>query len=153
MQCFPTPCESSANSCDPVYMPQVKSELIPIIGQNFDTLDDVHQFYNAYAKDGGFGTRKDSTKKNRDGEVTRKEFVCCKQGLRQEKKTDKAKEPTTDTNCTQESKTRRSSLTREGCLAKLVVLKDGKLGHGYVVSQFVEGHNHPLLTPRKIHVL
>ena len=46
-----------------MYNPQVSDELKPKKGQQFDTLDDVITFYNAYAKASGFSVRSWSTKK------------------------------------------------------------------------------------------
>ncbi|XP_058218279.1 uncharacterized protein LOC131329210 [Rhododendron vialii] len=60
------PCESSANSSQILHTPQVKNDLIPKINQEFDNLDDVWKFYNHYGKEGGFGTRASSSKRNRD---------------------------------------------------------------------------------------
>ncbi|KAF7138243.1 hypothetical protein RHSIM_Rhsim07G0153000 [Rhododendron simsii] len=51
-------CESSANSSQALYTPQVKNDLIPKINQEFDSLQKVKEFYNRYAKEGGFGPPK-----------------------------------------------------------------------------------------------
>ncbi|KAF7151279.1 hypothetical protein RHSIM_Rhsim02G0126800 [Rhododendron simsii] len=44
-------CESSANSSQALYIPQVKNDLIPKINQEFDSLQKVKEFYNRYAKE------------------------------------------------------------------------------------------------------
>ncbi|KAF7139139.1 hypothetical protein RHSIM_Rhsim07G0162100 [Rhododendron simsii] len=69
-------CESSANSSQALYTPQVKNDLIPKINQEFDSLQKVKEFYNRYAKEGGFGTQEHSSRKRRDNEnvIVRKEF-------------------------------------------------------------------------------
>ncbi|XP_058181118.1 protein FAR1-RELATED SEQUENCE 5-like [Rhododendron vialii] len=124
------PCESSASSPEVLYSPRVKKDLIPKIAQEFDNLDDVHIFYNKYAKESGFGMRLNSSKRNREGEIIRNEYSCCKT------------EPTL----------RRRGITGEGCGAKLSVVKR-RSSEKFVVSQFVEGHNHPLTSPKRVHLL
>jgi hypothetical protein len=138
---YPTPlCQSSGNSSQQVYTPQVRNDLIPKIGQHFDTLEEVQTFHNDYARESGFGMRINSSKKSRDNEIIRKEHCCYKEGLRKPKT--KHVEPSTW----------KRGLTREGCGAKLAVVKD-KSGAGFVVSQFFEGHNHSLTTPKRVQLL
>lgn len=134
-------CESG-NSSEMLYYPQVNNEIIPKIEQQFSTLNEVHQFYNTYGKEGGFGTRQHSTKKSREGEIIRKEYVCCKQGVSAPKPSVQSSETTT----------RRRGTSREFCGAKLAVVKN-RSGGGFVVTQFVEGHSHPLTTPTRVHLL
>ncbi|KAM2279129.1 hypothetical protein ACFX1S_040008 [Malus domestica] len=83
------------------FYPQVTDEFKPTIGQCFETLDDVVEFYNNYAMEAGFSVRMHSSKKNKDGEITRKEFVCNKEGI----------------------------------------------------TIFDEGHNHPMTSPQRCHLL
>ncbi|KAF7120004.1 hypothetical protein RHSIM_Rhsim13G0132100 [Rhododendron simsii] len=135
-------CQSSANSSQMPYIPQVKNDVIPKINQEFVSLEAVHKFYNNYGKEGGFGTREWSSRKNGDKVVVRKEYVCCKQGHWVPKK------PVLNTG----SSKRRRGIIREGCGAKLAVVRS-KSGDKYVVSQFVEAHNHPLTSPRRTHLL
>lgn len=104
------PCQSSANSSEIHYTPQVKNDLIPKIDQQFDTLDDVQKFYNEYGKEGGFGTWIYSSKKSRDSEVIRKEYVCS---LLQRRVEGNKK------NTTKKYTQRRRGETRENCGAKL----------------------------------
>ncbi|XP_058203431.1 protein FAR1-RELATED SEQUENCE 5-like [Rhododendron vialii] len=130
------PVQSSANSSEVLINPQVKDEFIPKIEQQFANLEEVYTFYNNYAYHGGFSVRVHSSKSNTDGQTTRKEFVCFKQGKKQ---------PTT----TRPIKHKRG-IIREDCPAKVTVVRRGE---GYEVSQFVEGHNHPLTTPMKVHLL
>ncbi|XP_058203605.1 protein FAR1-RELATED SEQUENCE 5-like isoform X1 [Rhododendron vialii] len=133
-------CESSANSSQLLHTPQVKNDFIPKINQEFDSLQKVKEFYNRYAKEGGFGTRSHSSRKSTvDGNVNvivRKEFCCFKQGLPVKKSTQPNK--------------RRRGMTRENCHARLAVVRKGEK---YVVSQFFEGHNHALTSPRRAHLL
>ncbi|KAK1591500.1 hypothetical protein Q3G72_008684 [Acer saccharum] len=108
------------------------------MGQQFLSLDEAREFYNAYAKEAGFSVRINSSKRSRDNsEILRKEYVCSKEG-------------TTSTRVNSKRK-RRRGLTREGCNAKFTVVKS-KSG-GYVVKQFVEGHTHSLTSPQRAHLL
>ncbi|GAB2286446.1 hypothetical protein Dimus_039769 [Dionaea muscipula] len=136
MQMSGLPCESSHSSSDVLFTPQVKDELVPKIHQEFDNLDDVHKFYNNYAKESGFGTRSSSSRKNREDVIIRKEFCCSKEGVGVELMT--------------EQSSRCRGISRRGCAAKIAVVKRGEK---YVVTQFVESHNHPLTSPRRVHLL
>lgn len=140
------PCESG-NSSNTLYYPQVDNDLIPKIGQQFATVDEVQNFYNTYGRAAGFGTRNYSSKKSREGELIRKEYVCCKEGVSVQKPLDQ--NPVVPNSATT---TRKRGITREGCGAKLSVVKNRE-GGGFVVTQFVEGHSHPLTTPRRVHLL
>ncbi|ESR42104.1 hypothetical protein CICLE_v10013881mg, partial [Citrus x clementina] len=122
---------------DKVYKPVViPHDHMPRLGQEFVLLDDVHEFYNEYAKKVGFSVRINSSRKSHRGEIVRKEYVCSKEGATTKEVVEKK---------------RRCSKVREGCKAKLAVVKS-KSGT-YVVSVFEEDHNHPLTTPRRVHLL
>ena len=69
--------------------------------------------------------------------VYRKEFVCFKQGK--------------GIMVADVASQRRRGTVKEGCKAKIVVLRSNS--GSYVVSQFFEGHCHPLATPSKKHLL
>ncbi|KAF7143692.1 hypothetical protein RHSIM_Rhsim05G0101200 [Rhododendron simsii] len=73
-----------------------------------------------------------SSKTDKNKEIIRKEYVCYKEGVRK----------------ISAANIRRQGLTREGCGAKLSVMNN-RSGEGLAVSQFVEGHNHLLTTPKK----
>ncbi|KAF7132337.1 hypothetical protein RHSIM_Rhsim09G0080800 [Rhododendron simsii] len=135
-------CQSSANSSQISYIPQVKNNVIPKINQEFVNLDAVHKFYNNYGKESGFGTQEHSSRKNGDKKVVKKEYVCCKQGHSVPKKSAE----------NSGSSKRRRGIIREGCGAKLSVVRS-KSGDKYVVSQFVEAHNHLLTSPGRTHLL
>ena len=55
-----------------MYTPQVSDELRPKKGQQFDTIDDVVTFYNAYAKAVGFSVRAWTTKKEQGSDEIRR---------------------------------------------------------------------------------
>ncbi|ONH90148.1 hypothetical protein PRUPE_8G037300 [Prunus persica] len=59
----------------------VSMNLEPQVGKEFNSLDDVYEFYKTYARNSEFGIRKHSSKRIRfTNEIIRKEFVCCRQG-------------------------------------------------------------------------
>ncbi|KAF7143741.1 hypothetical protein RHSIM_Rhsim05G0126000 [Rhododendron simsii] len=51
-----------------------------ILEQKFDSQDDAHAFYNAYAKEMGFSIRKDRLKVNKANVPHKRKWVCSKQG-------------------------------------------------------------------------
>ncbi|KAK0580127.1 hypothetical protein LWI29_036758 [Acer saccharum] len=106
-------CSSTcSNTDDNVHIPQVNQECKPMLGQEFASLDDVYDFYNKYAKEAGFSVRINSSWKNKENnEILRKEYVCSKEGI-----SANAKGVVSETK-------RRRGITREGCNAKLAVLK------------------------------
>ncbi|XP_021823657.1 protein FAR1-RELATED SEQUENCE 5-like [Prunus avium] len=123
----------NSDSCDKIYIPQLRDDHKPKSGQRFESLDDAHEFYNNYAKEAGFIVRINSSRKNKEtNEILRKEYVCSKEEV-----------PVKGVG----EKKRRRGITREGCKAKLVVVK---LKSGtYVVNLFVEGHNRPLTSLKR----
>ncbi|XP_074265532.1 protein FAR1-RELATED SEQUENCE 5-like [Silene latifolia] len=103
------------------------THLKPVIGMVFDTLELCIAFYEAYAKECGFVTRKGS-QKNKQGVTTHKTCLCNKAG-----------------ECEAKGKKHRRQRTRVGCLAKI---KFKRIANGqYQIYGFVEGHNHMPATP------
>ncbi|CAL2257247.1 unnamed protein product [Prunus armeniaca] len=96
--------------CEGQVTPEVRSELKLKLGLEFDCCDDVFNFYNMYAAKAGFGIRCSTTRTcTLIGEVTRKEYVCCKQGY--------------SLTSIVSRKRRRLGCTRTSCKAKLAILK------------------------------
>ncbi|KAK8954279.1 Protein FAR1-RELATED SEQUENCE 2 [Platanthera zijinensis] len=110
--------------------------LEPYIGLEFEDLDSVYIFYNAYARNHGFGIRKNSSAKS---QVTKdliwKNYVCDKAGT---KNMYTPEDPSTS---------KKRYVTRMDCKAKLDVRrsKDEK----WVVTDFEKQHTHELDTPRR----
>ncbi|XP_038690412.1 protein FAR1-RELATED SEQUENCE 5-like [Tripterygium wilfordii] len=129
----------SSSSNMQTYVPNVVCEKIPKIGQEFESLDESQNYYNEYAREAGFSVRLSSTKRNKSNEFIRREFVCFKEGIREE--------GSSKSNCI-----RKRGLTREGCKAKMTVVKSTSKPV-FVVTQFHVIHNHILTTPRKVHML
>ncbi|KAI5323534.1 hypothetical protein L3X38_032606 [Prunus dulcis] len=119
--------------------PEVRSELKPKLGLELDCCDDVFNFYNMYAAEARLGIRCSTTRTcTLTGEVTRKEYVCCKQGYA--------------LTSTVSRKRRQRGCTRSGCKAKLAILKV-KDKNKYIVVGFNEVHNHDMTTVDKVHLL
>ncbi|KAH7663319.1 FHY3/FAR1 family protein [Dioscorea alata] len=115
--------------------------LAPHVGMLFDSMDEAYDYYNQYAYKKGFSVRKGAIKKSeKDGNVIARRLHCSKEGYREER-----------FKKTEGNKKRHRGETRCGCKAKLLVNKnfDGT----WVVSMFVEEHNHVLATLRKCHLL
>ncbi|KAL6222066.1 hypothetical protein ACLB2K_005458 [Fragaria x ananassa] len=129
----------NGNASNNVYTPEVADEYAPKVGQIFDSLEEVYEFYNNYAKMGGFGIRRHSQKTHKgSNDITRKEFVCYKQGNYEKKVDDKG--------------IRSRGVVRCGCEAKIAVLQVEQ-STMYRISTFVEEHNHLLANLEEVHML
>ncbi|CAL2272648.1 unnamed protein product [Prunus armeniaca] len=132
-------CKNCEMKCERQVTPKVRSELKPKLGLEFYCCDNVFNFYNMYAAKVGFGIRYSTMRTcTLTGEVTRKEYVCCKQGYA--------------LTSTISRKRRRRGCTRTGCKAKLAILKV-KDKNKYIVVGFNEVHNHDMTTVDKVHLL
>ncbi|KAL6862160.1 hypothetical protein ACP4OV_016809 [Aristida adscensionis] len=118
----------------------------PRVGMYFGTEDDAYEFYKAYGERLGFVVRKSNKSKNSRHTVTRRLFVCSKQGFRQEpKKPREGKEAAAAGAATSSSSQPppRCPDSRTGCLASLTV-KLVPSANAFRVTEFVGEHNHPL---------
>ncbi|KAL0917197.1 hypothetical protein M5K25_012245 [Dendrobium thyrsiflorum] len=98
----------------------------------FETEDEAYEFYNMYAGRMGFTVRRASMTVTADDVITRRMFVCSKEGFRERKKGAKrVKKPRPE--------------TRTGCPACMIIRITP--GGKYHVSEFVTYHNHPLSAP------
>ncbi|RVW32320.1 Protein FAR1-related sequence 5 [Vitis vinifera] len=99
----------------------------------FDCIDEAETFYNMLAKVAGFSIRKDDLKRDKNGDIISRKWVCSREGQRATKfiENDKRqREP--------------RSLSRVGCEAAFRVglnRKDGK----WIVKEFIGDHNHNLV--------
>ncbi|XP_019157207.1 PREDICTED: protein FAR1-RELATED SEQUENCE 5-like [Ipomoea nil] len=98
------------------------------------------EFYKIYGGASGFDVRHSSVKRDRSGDVIRCSLVCSRQGA----KGGGGRKPTLDVRGTSSSnkQRRRRVSNRVGCNAKLGLKK--KSTGEFVVSKFVEDHNHSL---------
>ncbi|XP_006657837.1 protein FAR1-RELATED SEQUENCE 5-like isoform X1 [Oryza brachyantha] len=95
----------------------------------FESEDEAYEFYSMYAGKIGFNVRRASMTMNAENIITRRMFVCSKEGFREKKRGAKGvKKPRPE--------------TRTGCPACMVIrlASNGK----YHVTEFVTFHNHPL---------
>ncbi|XP_075475837.1 protein FAR1-RELATED SEQUENCE 5-like [Primulina tabacum] len=129
------------------YIPQVRDNQKPNIGMKFESLEDAFSFYNQYAREAGFSARISNIKRSKKtNEVIWKKFVCFKKGHTDEiRRSKQAKSE-------EIIKERARGEIRSGCKSKISVVKEQN-DLGWVVSTFMESHNHSLSTPSKVHLL
>ncbi|KAK2634862.1 hypothetical protein Ddye_029654 [Dipteronia dyeriana] len=56
-----------------------------VIEKQFGSVEDAESFYSNYSKAVGFSTRKDEMRRDSQGVITRRRWVCSKQGYRAQK--------------------------------------------------------------------
>ncbi|XP_073045600.1 protein FAR1-RELATED SEQUENCE 5-like [Primulina eburnea] len=113
-------------------------EFKPKIGMKFDSLDETWKYWVEYGGKIGFGVKKHYFNKNKNtGFVTSYKYVCCKEGVRKQDKSDSLTlNPRVE--------------TRTNCKVRLgVTFDDGK----YKVTAFIEENNHPLHLQETFHRL
>ncbi|OMO81611.1 hypothetical protein COLO4_23494 [Corchorus olitorius] len=111
----------------------VSQESIPKLGMEFDTEEELFDFYNKYAEEVGFSVRRSKGHKDKSGNWMDRTLCCSCQGTRSTDKRDV------------DVKQHRSE-TRFQCLATLKVERfEGKLR----VSKFIAEHSHALASPHK----
>ncbi|CAL9001735.1 unnamed protein product, partial [Prunus brigantina] len=131
--------DTNENNSDLFFNPQVEDHHVPKIGQEFESLEDAYNFYNNYAKQAGFSVRSYCQQKSKTSkEILRKEYVCYKEGVYSKEVSNESE--------------RRRGVVRSGCKAKIAFLKVRE-GTKYIISNFVEGHNHALTAPQMVHLL
>ncbi|CAN6234749.1 unnamed protein product [Urochloa humidicola] len=108
-----------------------------ITSQIFDSEDEAVQFYESYALAKGFEVRKSSTKYDDDRVRISRTFLCYREGWHDDKYMDMNPE---------DLSRKPRSLTRTGCLAKLIVKRSRETGK-WTVSKFVAEHDHDLSRP------
>ncbi|XP_017970340.1 PREDICTED: protein FAR1-RELATED SEQUENCE 5 [Theobroma cacao] len=124
------------NLLDAKYLHELSKD--DILGLEFDDLEDVYEFYKAYACAMGFGVRKGGCRRNKDGIEVMKHFACSKEGHKAEKREkleNRAREP------------KRSS--RIDCKANIRVILNKDIGKWYVSHCELE-HNHQMVNPAQI---
>ncbi|KAK9667245.1 hypothetical protein RND81_14G242600 [Saponaria officinalis] len=113
---------------------------MPRIGMKFDTLEDGIEFYRIYAIACGFDIRKSTQKMFRDQTIRTKVLLCHREGFGESKKT--MNMVSMEPNESSKKQDRVTTIRRFGCRAMIkLVFNSGK----YVIDQFREGHNHPLV--------
>ncbi|KAK9671725.1 hypothetical protein RND81_12G050500 [Saponaria officinalis] len=119
---------------------KVEEEFMPRIGMEFDTLEDGIMFYRIYAISCGFDIRKSTQNRFRDQTIRTKVLLCHREGFGESKKT--MNMVSMEPNESSKKQDRVTTIRRFGCRAMIkLVFNSGK----YVIDQFREGHNHPLV--------
>ncbi|PWA15714.1 FAR1 DNA binding domain, Zinc finger, SWIM-type, MULE transposase domain, FHY3/FAR1 family [Artemisia annua] len=129
------------------WVPKVTNK--PTQGTVFDTLELALNAYKDYAREGGFEVRKGGQKYTKDSkdQPNNKYFYCVRQGVKPPSKANNQKpdkpKTTNPLGVNKVIKRRKRASFRCGCTAQLRLKKrpDGK----YVVSKFIEKHNHSLV--------
>ncbi|KAI8559334.1 hypothetical protein RHMOL_Rhmol04G0164400 [Rhododendron molle] len=106
-----------------------------VFKMKFDSEENAHAFYNAYAMVMGFSIRKDRKEVRRENVVVNRKWVCSRQAVRAKKyleRVNRLRAPRAE--------------TRVGCKAIFCVRYDVKMRE-YIVTHFVCEHNHPLAAP------
>ncbi|XP_074568675.1 protein FAR1-RELATED SEQUENCE 5-like isoform X2 [Curcuma longa] len=118
-------------STDATKMGNIISKWLPRVDMLFDSENDAYEFYNTYAENEGFIVRRSKSTVSTKNIITKRTFVCSREGFREKKKGEK------------EAKCPRP-VTRIGCPACMTIrlASNGK----YRVTEFVPNHNHQLAT-------
>ena len=109
----------------------------PYVDRAFPTVDAAYEFYREYGRLCGFDVRKSSAKHAPDGTLILKYIECSWAGTY-----DKNKQTTSEVVAEKPIKHRRTGSRRCDCNAMIKVKYAGL--SGYVISYFVEDHNHAL---------
>ncbi|KAL4179742.1 hypothetical protein AMTRI_Chr13g121600 [Amborella trichopoda] len=104
---------------------------VPHVEMKFSSEEDAMDYYKAYALAKGFGIRKGTTH-NKKGERIHREIICSKEGFRKVKDHVSEKE---------------LPKSRCGCKTKLGITRNAD--NEWVVTRFIDDHNHDLVSPRK----
>ncbi|XP_059635490.1 protein FAR1-RELATED SEQUENCE 5-like [Cornus florida] len=115
-------------------------EWIPCVDMLFDFEEAAYDFYNEYGRRVGFSIRREYKNNSRkDGKVTSRNFVCSKEGKRGKDKRDR--------------KTKnRWAETHTNCRARMLIAFNVKFGK-YIVKDFKDTHNHPLINEDCAHMM
>ncbi|RWV92242.1 hypothetical protein BHE74_00022608 [Ensete ventricosum] len=123
---------------------ETSNDVIPYIGQRFESHDAAYEFYSEFAKRCGFSIRRHRTE-GKDGigkGLTRRYFVCHRAG----------NTPAKATTDTKQQRNRKSS--RCGCQAYMRISKSMDMGVSeWRVTGFESRHNHELLEPNQVRFL
>ncbi|XP_021995238.1 protein FAR1-RELATED SEQUENCE 5-like [Helianthus annuus] len=127
-----------------LYITEVASSCVPVIGMEFSSIEQAYVFYQKYAKKGGFSARKGG-EHHVGGIIKTKYFVCSKERHKPQEFDDpysKLSKP---------YKRRNRPTIRTGCKAQIKLCStDGVL---YKVDKFVQSHNHSFVCPKDMHLL
>ncbi|XP_024019304.1 protein FAR1-RELATED SEQUENCE 5-like [Morus notabilis] len=129
--------------CTTLVLTKTAWDLLPedLLGKELDTEELWNNFYKLYSKHIGFSYRKDSTRKEKDGERWGRRWCCSRQGFRRRKWLEL------------EHRSRAAaSETRCGCEASIRVIRS-KTTNKWVCRHFNPNHNHECASPQEIRFL
>ncbi|KAL4275594.1 hypothetical protein AHAS_Ahas20G0122800 [Arachis hypogaea] len=109
-----------------------------VLKMEFFTPGEAREFYMSYSRLKVFAIRKSKRVKNAKGEIIIYTFVCNRQGLMHKKWLEKL-----------DRKREQKPVTRCGCVVEMRIKRNHTNGKWFV-SQFVDDHNHTLLSERLI---
>ncbi|KAF3949605.1 hypothetical protein CMV_024548 [Castanea mollissima] len=116
-----------------------KWPLEPCLDMVFDDSEDAHACYNAYARRKGFSIRINHKRlSKKDKSLVGVEYGCWREGFCHKSYEDK------------ERKGPKPAKTRMGCKAMMSLKKKEE---AWIVTKFVDDHNHELLTPKSTSLL
>ncbi|XP_023772445.2 protein FAR1-RELATED SEQUENCE 5-like [Lactuca sativa] len=126
------------------WTPIVLNDIKPKVSSKFNLYGEAETMYRKYALESGFDVRLGRVQKMKNGIITNRHLVCNREGNPNTSKL--------DTLDIQHKKTqRRKDLFKRNCKAKVVLeIIPGTLT--YVVSDFVERHNHELFRKGNMHL-
>ncbi|RZC60901.1 hypothetical protein C5167_022643 [Papaver somniferum] len=105
-------------------------------GTVFQSEEKMYEFYNQYARRVGFSICRGAVKRTKDDKIRKRVILCSKQGFkeRHNKGTPPKARPDMHTGC----------MARIQCIAK---------GDQFVVTKFIQEHNHKLVDSTEGHLL
>ncbi|ONK63406.1 uncharacterized protein A4U43_C07F14810 [Asparagus officinalis] len=128
------PVEENNNSLE-----RSKEDLKPKFFKEFDSEIAAYDFYNEYACSEGFSIRRDAYATDKQGVLTSRTFVYCKESLQKaDKRDDLTRIPRGE--------------TRTNCGA-IMGIKLVRRTDKYSVYRFSEEHNHPLISQESVHFM
>ena len=111
----------------------------PCLDMVFDDSEDAYACYKAYARRKGFSIRINHKRSSKeDKSLVGVEYICWREGFRHKSYENK------------ERKGPKPAKTRVGCKAMMSLKKKEE---AWIVTKFVDNHNHELLTPKSTSLL
>ncbi|ONK79812.1 uncharacterized protein A4U43_C01F10320 [Asparagus officinalis] len=115
-----------------------KEDLKPKFFMEFDYEIAAFDFYNEYARSEDFSIRRDAYAADKQGVLTSRTFVCCKEGLRKaDKRDDLTRNP-------------RETMTNYGAIMGIKLVRRTDKNSVY---RFSEEHKHPLISQESVHFM
>ncbi|CAH9094339.1 unnamed protein product [Cuscuta europaea] len=107
----------------------------------FDSEDEVYDFYSCYAQINGFSVRRDDVRRESNNNIIMRNLVCNREGLRSKKhveRNDRVREP--------------KPITRTNCMARLRAEFDNHT-RKWLIIDFDDTHNHEMTPSQHVHLM